>query len=66
MTGALILIAVGIVFLLQNLGFFTSSVWGVIWPIILIIIGISMLFGKLSFGPFHSSKHDKDDKKEDK
>lgn len=66
MTAALIIIAVGIVFLLQNLGFFTSSVWGAIWPIILIIVGISMLFGKFSLGSFRSSRHDKEEKKEDK
>ncbi len=45
MTIALIIIAIGVVFLLQNLGFFSSGVWGVIWPLALIIVGLVMLTG---------------------
>ena len=44
--GALILIALGVIFLLKNLGiadirlFEVLSVW---WPVILIVVGVSML-----------------------
>ncbi len=42
----LIVILVGIFFLLHNLGLLPSISWGVIWPVLLIIIGISMLEGR--------------------
>ena len=47
--GALILIALGVIFLLKNLGiadiriFEVFSVW---WPLILIVVGVSMLLKK--------------------
>ncbi len=40
------LIVVGVVFLLQNLGYVTGEVWNVIWPAFIILIGISMLLHK--------------------
>jgi len=58
MTIALIIIAIGVVFLLQNLGFFSSGVWGVIWPLALIIVGLAMLTGHFM------KKEDKKDKNE--
>jgi uncharacterized membrane protein len=33
-------IVIGAVFLLKNLGFLTGDVWGIIWPLILIVFGI--------------------------
>jgi len=49
--GLLILI-LGIVFLLQTLGVWTTNIGDIIWPIVLIIFGISMLVKK----GCHSSK----------
>jgi len=34
------LIILGVVFLLKNLGIISSSVWGIIWLLILILIGL--------------------------
>ena len=39
----IVLIVVGVVFLLQNLGFVTGAVWNIIWPVFIILIGISMV-----------------------
>lgn len=44
LTPGLILIAVGIIFLLSNLGIIGS--WGEWWPLILIAIGIGLLFSR--------------------
>jgi len=59
MTIALIILAIGVVFLLQNLGFFSSGVWGVIWPLALIIVGLAMLMS-------HFMKKEKEDEKDNK
>jgi len=37
---SILLITVGVVFLLKNLGIITGSAWGVIWPLGLIAIGV--------------------------
>ena len=47
----LILIALGVIFLLNNLGILSWSVWDVIWrlwPVLLIAIGLDILFGRRS------------------
>jgi len=36
----LILVALGIIFLLQNLNIITGRAWEIIWPIIVILIGV--------------------------
>lgn len=41
----LVLVAIGIIALLIKLGVITGSMWGYIWPTILIIIGLSFLIG---------------------
>ncbi len=41
-TGILVLL-VGIIFLLENLGII-SRTWSIIWPSIVIIIGVSLLY----------------------
>jgi uncharacterized integral membrane protein len=40
--GALVLV-VGLVFLMQNLGYISGNVWQVIWPLIVIVVGFSMI-----------------------
>ncbi|MCL4560244.1 MAG: DUF5668 domain-containing protein [Chloroflexi bacterium] len=46
--GALILL-VGLLFLLQNLGIVTGSIWGIIWPLVIILIGLQLLFGRVLY-----------------
>ncbi len=44
----LILLAIGVIALLIKLGVLTGSVWGYTWPVILIILGLSFLWGQRS------------------
>lgn len=37
------IIVIGIVFLLQNMGLISVSVWQVIWPLLIILLGVSMI-----------------------
>jgi len=46
---SLIFILVGIIFLLNTLGYLAGPVWGVIWPALLILAGLWGLFQKQSF-----------------
>ncbi len=49
--GALILVAVGIILLLNNFGVLPWSVWGILfkfWPLILISLGLRTAFGERS------------------
>lgn len=41
-----ILLIIGIVFLLRNLGFISADAWDIIWPAIIIAIGIWILSRK--------------------
>ncbi len=41
-----LIIVVGVVWLLKSLGILNSDIWSLIWPVALIILGISMLFRK--------------------
>jgi hypothetical protein len=47
---ALLLVGVGFLFLASNLGFISVNVWGLIWPIFLILLGIFFIIGT-SRGP---------------
>jgi hypothetical protein len=42
----LVIIAVGVIALLVNAGVLSGSVWEYAWPAILIIIGLSFVFGR--------------------
>ena len=42
----LVLIAVGALALLMKLGIISGSLWGYAWPVILILIGLSFLWGR--------------------
>ncbi len=46
MSVGLIVLLIGLVFLLKNLGVITRGFWTIFWPIIIILIGIDMLVGK--------------------
>jgi hypothetical protein len=43
----LILIALGVLFLLKNLGIISGSVWDIFWPILLIVLGLEILISTL-------------------
>jgi len=48
MSFGIIILLIGVLFLLNNLGLIviTASVWNIIWPCILIAIGLSLSFGR--------------------
>ena len=41
---ALIFIILGAVFLLKNLGLITTGSWSIVWPLILVLIGVYFLW----------------------
>jgi hypothetical protein len=43
----LIIIAVGVIALLIKLDVLSGSVWNYAWPVILIILGLSFIFGRM-------------------
>jgi len=56
------LVVIGLVFLLQNMGWIAAGSWNIIWPAILIIVGISMICkksGHCMCGCEHEEKKDK-------
>ena len=52
MISGLILIIIGTVFLLQNLGYISEGAWSIIWPAILIVIGLGILLKRKDRGFF--------------
>jgi Ca2+/H+ antiporter len=36
----------GIILLLNKLGIISGSVWGYFWPILLIVVGLAIIFGR--------------------
>lgn len=42
----ILLIIIGAAFLLQHLDYLSAGTWGIIWPAILIVIGLRLLFKK--------------------
>ncbi len=48
MVFGLILVAIGAIALLIKVGVLSGSLWGYAWPIILIILGLTFLWGRRS------------------
>lgn len=42
----LVILGIGVFFQLRNFGYITVSIWQILWPAILIIIGLSIIFDK--------------------
>lgn len=42
------LVILGVIFLLKNLGLLVAINWDLVWPIVLVIIGILMIYKKKS------------------
>ncbi|ELR69845.1 hypothetical protein C900_04548 [Fulvivirga imtechensis AK7] len=56
----IIMIAVGTIFLLQDIGlFYVRNIWHIFWPAIIIVIGISLIMRRSGFGREHSSDEKK-------
>ena len=43
---ALIILVIGLVFLLKNLGYITGEVWPIVWPSLLIALALGIIFKK--------------------
>ncbi len=57
----IIVLLLGVVFLLQNLGVLTASVWAIFWPALLILFGLSVMFRRKHCwwcGSFHKHNHE--------
>jgi hypothetical protein len=42
----LLLVILGALFLLRNFGILNASIWGILWPLVIILLGLSMMFKK--------------------
>lgn len=42
----LVILALGVLFLLENLGVLTGDIWEYLWPVAIIALGISILVKK--------------------
>lgn len=47
-----ILIILGVLYFLKNIGVITGSVWGILWPILIILLGLYLIKGKYYFDRF--------------
>jgi hypothetical protein len=46
MITGIIFVAIGVAFLLENLGIYIGIKWGIVWPLILIMIGLHLVIKK--------------------
>lgn len=56
------LVVVGVLFLLRNVGILPPAAWDVVWPLVLIVLGIAVFLnrGDASFSPWsHSERLDR-------
>jgi len=44
----IVIIVLGVVFLLKNLGVISGVSWGIIWPAMVIVFGLALISRKLS------------------
>lgn len=42
----LTIVAIGLIFLLKNLGLISVGIWSVLWPLLIIACGVSLLVKK--------------------
>jgi len=59
----LFLIIVGGIWLLSNLGYLPSNVWGIFWPLLIIAFGVSAFFGKRCLCCWGGWRKNKEEKK---
>jgi hypothetical protein len=42
----LVIVVIGLAFLLQNLGIVSGDLWAIIWPCLIIVLGLSIVIKK--------------------
>ncbi len=52
----LILIAIGVIFLIAKMTYMPVSAWSILWPTVLIIVGVSLLYAHTRKGGFSGQK----------
>ena len=55
------IIIVGVILLLQNLGLVADGAWNIIWPALIIILGVSILIKKDRRQSFNEPREEKKD-----
>lgn len=40
----LAVLVVGVLYLLKNLGYISSNVWEIIWPCLIVVLGLAIVF----------------------
>lgn len=53
MTLGLILVGLGTMFLLNTLGIISDMTWDLVWPVLLIAWGLSIIYHRLRYGRRH-------------
>lgn len=53
------LVVVGVIFMLDNFGFLSHQAWDIIWPLLIVIIGVYLIFKR----PASVRAEDKKEKK---
>lgn len=59
------LVLVGVLLLLNNLGILKADAWGYIWPLAIIIVGLSILFKRKDETPKVEKVEKKDETKKE-
>ena len=54
-----IFVIVGVLWLLQQMGYIVGDFWAFVWPVIIILIGLSMIEKKRDSGSFKIAKSKK-------
>jgi len=55
----LLVFVVGVIFLFQNLGYIGGNVWNIIWPALVIVVGLSMIMRPKLRGRIFEGKNKK-------
>jgi hypothetical protein len=61
-----VLVIFGVLFLLQNLGYFTYDIWNLFWPLILIAIGLKVAIKGGHHDHHWCCGHHQEEKKEER
>lgn len=58
-----LLVILGVVFLGENMGWLPGGAWQIIWPLLLVALGISMMFKRSGHGCMCCGGRGKEDNK---